>query len=55
VAARQLTLRVPTHKTFPPLISLSGHNPIQAKFSEIGADFPEQDLRDADVNAGNLS
>ena len=34
VAARQFTLRVPTHKTFPPLISLSGHRPIQEANAE---------------------
>src|SRR4051794_25927128 len=28
-AARHFTFRVPTKSTLPPLISLSGHNPIQ--------------------------
>jgi len=34
VAARQFTWRVPTHNPFPPLISLSGHRPIQEANAE---------------------
>ena len=34
VAARHLTLRVPTQSTLPPLISLSGHNPLQEAKAE---------------------
>lgn len=34
VAAWQLTFRVPTHRTLPRLISLSGHSPIQEAKAE---------------------
>ncbi|MCU1247249.1 MAG: hypothetical protein JWQ49_278 [Edaphobacter sp.] len=34
VAARHLTLRVPTQSTLPPLISLSGPSPIQEAKAE---------------------
>src|SRR5215467_14733596 len=39
VAARQFTLRVAVHNTLPPLISLSGHNPIQEAKAEALRNF----------------
>jgi hypothetical protein len=61
VAARQFTLCVPAHNTVPPLISLSGHRPIQEANAEAlrnlvksGADLSEKGLRDAGADAGNL-
>ena len=61
VAARQFTLRVPTHKTLPPLISLSGHRPIQdanaegtAELAEIRADLSEKGLCNASADSRDL-
>jgi hypothetical protein len=39
VAGRQLTFRVPTQRTLPPLISLSGHSPIHEANAEALRNF----------------
>jgi hypothetical protein len=40
-AARHFTFRVPTKRTFPPLMSLSGHSPMQEANAEALRNLPK--------------
>jgi hypothetical protein len=61
VAARHFTFRVPTQRTFPPLMSLSGHKPIHEanadalrNFVKPGPISPKQCLSDASPDSGDF-